>query len=268
MGLTCSILGHAYGEAEIERDRDEQGSEVVITIREIETCERCGESRVVSENKEVTTLETPDEPTPEPEGDQSTPSVPDEPVDDATDAAVVDADEDDGEILDDEAAAAADSLVEAPDDDADASVPDAEGGEAVAVDEATDAPATATADEPATAEGAEDDDGVILDDTEAQESESPGREPGEWPENPREAGADEEPEFIPADERGSEYGGDLAAETDLETGSSDSGPLTVAEGTYECTDCDFSTEVEASSLRPGDFCPECHSGTLEHRPGA
>jgi len=59
MSFKCSVFGHRYGDPEVERDREEQGSEVVITIKESETCKRCGETRVVSENKEVTTLETP-----------------------------------------------------------------------------------------------------------------------------------------------------------------------------------------------------------------
>ncbi|WP_423985358.1 DUF7093 family protein, partial [Haladaptatus sp.] len=28
MGLRCSLLGHDYGESEIEREREEQGNEV------------------------------------------------------------------------------------------------------------------------------------------------------------------------------------------------------------------------------------------------
>src|SRR6056297_3551160 len=59
MSLRCSLLGHSYGEAEIEREREEQGSEVVVTVREFEECERCGDRKVVTENKEVTALESP-----------------------------------------------------------------------------------------------------------------------------------------------------------------------------------------------------------------
>src|SRR6056297_2009748 len=59
MSLRCSLLGHSYGEAEIEREREEQGSEVVVTVREFEECERCGEQNVLSENKEVTAIESP-----------------------------------------------------------------------------------------------------------------------------------------------------------------------------------------------------------------
>ena len=61
MSLKCSILGHRFDETAVERDRQEDGSEVVITITELETCTRCGETRVVSENKEVRTLETPED---------------------------------------------------------------------------------------------------------------------------------------------------------------------------------------------------------------
>ncbi|WP_458185298.1 DUF7093 family protein [Haladaptatus sp. NG-WS-4] len=65
MGLRCSLLGHDYGESEIEREREEQGNEVVVTVREFKECARCGDQSVVSENKEVTAIEEP-EPTPEP----------------------------------------------------------------------------------------------------------------------------------------------------------------------------------------------------------
>ncbi|MFW6018859.1 MAG: DUF7093 family protein, partial [Halapricum sp.] len=68
MSLKCSIFGHSFEESTVEREREEQGSEVVITIREVQTCTRCGERRVVSENKEVTTLETPDDVGMAPEG--------------------------------------------------------------------------------------------------------------------------------------------------------------------------------------------------------
>ena len=43
------------------------------------------------------------------------------------------------------------------------------------------------------------------------------------------------------------------------------GGLTVPEGEFHCPECGFTTAVESSSLRAGDFCPECHRGALEHR---
>jgi hypothetical protein len=55
MGLKC-LLGHDYSAPEIERERVEDGDEVVTTLREVQTCARCGETRIVSENTEVTTM--------------------------------------------------------------------------------------------------------------------------------------------------------------------------------------------------------------------
>lgn len=56
MSLRCSLLGHEYGESEIERDREERGNEVVISVVELERCTRCGTTRTISENTEVTQL--------------------------------------------------------------------------------------------------------------------------------------------------------------------------------------------------------------------
>jgi len=56
MGVRCSLFGCDYGDSEIEREREERGSEVVMTVREYETCSRCGNTRVISENTGVTSL--------------------------------------------------------------------------------------------------------------------------------------------------------------------------------------------------------------------
>lgn len=61
MGLKCRLLGHEYGDPEIERERQENGDEVVVTIRELQVCERCGTEHLVSENKEVTSIRSPSE---------------------------------------------------------------------------------------------------------------------------------------------------------------------------------------------------------------
>jgi predicted RNA-binding Zn-ribbon protein involved in translation (DUF1610 family) len=60
MGLKC-LLGHDFSEAEIEREREEDGDQMVVTIREVKTCQRCGVEQVISENKEVTSIRSPDE---------------------------------------------------------------------------------------------------------------------------------------------------------------------------------------------------------------
>jgi len=59
MGVTCSLLGHAFEEADTERERTEQGSEAVTIVREFEECHRCGERRITSESKEVTSIVEP-----------------------------------------------------------------------------------------------------------------------------------------------------------------------------------------------------------------
>lgn len=57
MTLRCSLLGHRFEEATVEREREERGDEVVTVSREVETCSRCDAERVVSENTEITTVD-------------------------------------------------------------------------------------------------------------------------------------------------------------------------------------------------------------------
>jgi len=265
MSLKCSIFGHRFGEPSVERDRDESGSEVVITIRETQTCDRCGHERVVSENKEVTTLETPDEESAQPtdEAADDSPTVPDE-VDDLAAVNAGESDDtsspgteesydpetDDATIIED---SPEQSIVEEAEPDApadDAAAPGTVEGSASADDAATD-----------------DDDAVILEedaDADAGEaSDDPeDRDPGAWPEEP----ADESPEWEPPTDLGTE------SATAADESSPDVEPVgeavTVPQGTFRCPECGFTTPVESSSLREGDFCPDCHTGTLEHDPDA
>lgn len=53
MGLKCSLFGHDYADYDVERERTEHGAEVVTTVRTVETCRRCGHTRVVAENTEI-----------------------------------------------------------------------------------------------------------------------------------------------------------------------------------------------------------------------
>lgn len=92
MGLRC-LLGHDFGDAEIEREREEDGDEMVVTIREVETCRRCGAERVISENKEVTSIRTAEDIGLE-TGEDATAAPPDQ-TDDAT-SEPADADSTDG----------------------------------------------------------------------------------------------------------------------------------------------------------------------------
>lgn len=56
MELRC-LLGHDFGEREVERERREAGDEVVVVYRTVENCGRCGERRIVTENKEVRSID-------------------------------------------------------------------------------------------------------------------------------------------------------------------------------------------------------------------
>ena len=262
MSLKCSVLGHAFDDGAVEREREEQGSEVVSTIRETETCTRCGTERVVSENKEVTTLETPsdivgDDPSEADTEDGETP-------DGVTGG--VDADSADGA---DGAgptgqASAADGAGDRVDGAGVASTPSTETAATGA--DTTPSPPTPEAD---VAPDPEEDDGVILDAEEEEEADE--RAPGEWPEE-NGTGGEEHAVATGAvaewPEDDDEDDDDWAPETDGETPTEvepTSTAVTVPEGSFHCPACDFSTPVEGSSLRAGDFCPECHHGSLEHR---
>lgn len=264
MALRCSLLGHAYGDSEVEREREEEGNEVVVTIREEQTCRRCGKTKLVSENKEVTAIR---EPTEETEPDDS----------DAEDAGTEPVDTGDGHD--------AEFVDEGPDDTDE-------------VPAATRDAGTTTDDDPEEIDP-EADDAVILDD-DPEETSDDERGHGEWPDSddtrtdeegwPAVDGEDEgfdaetgsgEPEDV-------EFGGGLRPESsdtsESETvverperraettfTSVDSAPTPVestgsgAGSEYVCPECGFSAPGSGSSLRAGDICPECRSGYIAER---
>jgi len=181
MGLRC-LLGCDFGEPEIEREREEKGDEVVITVNEVKTCSRCGKRRVVSENTEVTSLE------------QLTATADDESVDEPP---AVGADE---RAISAPAAGGHTTGIETTDVSIDATDPASDDAEVLTDDEPEDLGTASNANmtvddvEAAAAEPvgtsddnaveAEADDGVILSDepSESDESAETDRQPGEWPE--------------------------------------------------------------------------------------
>ena len=197
MSLRCSLLGHSYGDAEIEREREEQGSEVVVTVREFEECERCGDRKVVTENKEVTALETPardinsaqedgasgaaggnagSESGSDASAGVDSPSGPDAGVGrtgGGHDAEIITDSPSSGSNSDESDRNAAGAS-------ADDSGADAGSDTGAGDDAASDAEGTADPDVDS-GPSAADDDGVILDD-DGEESGDDGRTPGEWPE--------------------------------------------------------------------------------------
>jgi hypothetical protein len=56
MGFRCSLLGHTFDESDVNRSREVRGDEVVTVVETIERCSRCGDERVVAENKEVVSV--------------------------------------------------------------------------------------------------------------------------------------------------------------------------------------------------------------------
>jgi len=260
MTLKCSLLGHAFDDGEVEREREEQGSEVVSTIRETETCTRCGAERVVSENTEVTALETPSDIVGDDlaEGGKGEPAPTTEaPAEDETTSKAAGTGA---------GGTGADGVSEAPDRAAAESGAAPDPGEGPTPDPS---PAAGPDSDPDPAE----DDGVILDegDNEADE-----RAPGEWP-GAEGSGGEDGASDTPSEgdgesvaewpEEEADDGDDWAPETDAEATEVEptSTAVTVPEGNFRCPECGFSTPVEDSSLRAGDFCPECHRGSLEHR---
>lgn len=273
MSIKCSLFGHSFDESTVEREREEQGSEVVITIREVQTCTRCGETHVVSENKEVTTLETPDD------IDATSPDDADAETSDSSrpeTAEPVEADEDSSapESASVSPGATDDVAVDQPEDTG-----TAETGASPAADSAS--PDSGPDDSDIEEEPPVTDDAEILDD----DSDTSDRAPGEWPQaadesEPRpDAGIVEGPEDTPdeSDQTDAEFVVDEDSQTQTNEWPSEDeidaasepesvgpGAVTAPDGSYVCRECGFSTLVEESSLREGDFCPECHRGTLVH----
>jgi hypothetical protein len=197
MGFRCSLLGHDWSETEREDERDQQGNEVVITVRKYEACARCGDRTLISENTEVTTVDidagddlsdedaavaattdddddstAPDDATMtesddrdagEPPADEPVDPTADEPVEpvepsvDAEDAVIIDADSND----DGEATPESVAAEAANEPTADIDEP--------TIDESTTEPH----------EDASTDDGVILDETDEPVEHERGH--GEWP---------------------------------------------------------------------------------------
>lgn len=156
MGFRCSILGCEYAEQRHEREREQRGEEVVLTVREYEECRHCGDKRLISENTGVTTA---------PEAHTTSGDEPDEPSDPAgfydefDDQEAESAPSEDETALLDDAEAAGELDVDpdgaVPDDPADDDLPEDEGVEFIDADSDSGAdadtgadPASSTANDP------------------------------------------------------------------------------------------------------------------------
>lgn len=298
MGLRCSLFGHDFDEPTVDHDREERGNEVVTTIRETETCRRCGETRIVSETTEVTSLESGGDDEPKPglsggdgrreridaggvESADADGKAEDEHA--ARETAAVDRADDGAEILDADAGGdeGDDAAVESGDEGTDTRIADEglqPGLGAGGADRTADAP---DGDAAGSEDGDEDDaDAVILDDErdEPATAETDDEPEDAAPQEPEPAADSVTPPDAPGgvEEDGSRDGRETEAGTATGAGSTAGsdpdaprtfGPstaLSVPEGEYRCPECGFTTPVDDSSLREGDICPECHKGYLEH----
>jgi DNA-directed RNA polymerase subunit RPC12/RpoP len=239
MGLQCSLLGHAFEDAGVEREREEQGSEVITTEREIERCRRCGTERVVSESTEVAAVV--DASDVGLDAEQAPDSDGTEREADGSDAG---ADAGGGIASAFERSGAADASGTETDPDEggrDATPPGVAESDGFGTDGPTESSTALDPDAAGTAgqgdppDPAEEDAEILTDD--GDEEDRPERKPGQWPEETG-AGADDEagPPGTPDEE-------------------SLSG-ITVPEGAIACPDCSFRIEAD-SGYRAGDPCPEC-----------
>jgi len=294
MGLRC-LLGHEYANREVEREREERGDEVVVTYRTVETCDRCGERRIVSENKEVRPVRNPRE-----------------------DGVTTGLGDDGGVTPDLEEPADGD---DAPTPDAAAESPPDPEGDADAEAEAEAEAATAADAEPAPESRDDEDDAIILDEEDAGDD---GRGHGEWPDAddgsgetaadpgteapaqtvddgttvvsgdnawPEPEGEDEGFDAEPSDGDPADvsFGGGLAPERADETAPGEgaaatNGPTSVAgkqfvaaeavervgeesagETEFFCPNCGYTRAAGGSSMRAGDICPDCHQGYIAER---
>lgn len=248
-------MGHDFGEVRTDREREERGEEVLVTVREYRECDRCGETRVLSENKEVRT--TAADPSP---ADDAADDGDDEPATAAgaeADLEEVSAEEDDGVILPDEGEASEGrGRGEWPDRDEEA--------EAEAEDEPSEGPTPWPE-----VEG--EDEGYAAEPSEGGAAEGVDFSGGLTPE------ASAAPADPDAGATASEA--DDVVEAAGDRGSSGirrarpspepTGPQREADPDAEfyCPECEYTAASDGSSLRPGDICPECRLGYLTERSG-
>ncbi|WP_049902616.1 DUF7093 family protein [Halococcus agarilyticus] len=272
MGIRCSVLGHDYGDAGVERERDERGEEVVRTARQVRTCRRCGHERTVTENTEVTALEPEAGVVRDGDGRVVAATAEENVATDGTGTITIE-----GGALDDaserDAEESGDPMNVDSLDDAASATETATGTAETEHDQVDDEPRgrpDAARDEGEVATVDEDADGAR------------GRAPGEWPADPdhettnaTRSGGTSTGSLTPID--GGSHATSAASEpkplSDGWAATTDE-PMADVEGTngaagegrsgetFACSACGFTAAVADSPLRAGDICPECRAGYL------
>lgn len=244
MGLRC-LMGHDFGEVQTDRDRRERGDEVIVTIREYRECVRCGEDRVISENKEVRHARTASE---APDTDaRSEAAVSDGAADQGTEPTDdVAADDDDGVILEDE-----------PEERDPGAWPNDPTEEADAEEDDTDDPAPWPE-----VEG--EDEGFAAEPAEGGSAEGVEFNSGLTPEasaSDADAGTEDSGEVVES-VGGAGSGFRRASPSPTPTGRQ---RARSADAEFYCPECEHTIPAQDSSNRPGDICPNCRMGYLTER---
>ena len=274
MGVKCSLLGHDYGESEIERERDEEGDEVVRTAKRVERCRQCGRTRTISENTEVTTLETAAGVVREPDGT----------VVATTDESAI-TDEVEGDVVIEspggeqavEGVTTADELASGgePPSNRESTADD---GSAAAeplgtADPESEAGRSSRADGSSTPPETDDATGTVAIDRigHDREPQRPTRAPGEWPTDPdrdgatdgsAEAGSVADGGAAVASWPGDDATGTVVADDEAEAATRGKRRGRQPGDTLSCGSCRFTRLVADSPLRAGDICPDCGNGYL------
>ena len=284
MGVMCSLLGHDYGDTDVEREREEQGDEVVRTAKRVERCRNCDHARTISENTEVTALSAAAGVVREPDGtvvaatDELTETVSEtdeseQPVSLRTTAdgpSAGSARPSSGERNESDSSIAIESVVNAES----ALIPDGDENDGTSASERTTDENTETV-------------GIDRVHNDNESRSRPRRAPGEWPtestntvsETTRQesAGLGSSGSLADGGSHVSRWPGETdAAETrtapanrrnaagngTAPTADFRESNRTVAGGSFACASCGFSAAVADSPLRAGDICPDCGRGYL------
>ncbi|MFB6228760.1 MAG: hypothetical protein ABEH88_09420 [Halobacteriales archaeon] len=304
MGLRCTVMGHDYGESQRTERREERGDEMVVTVREYRECRRCSHQKTMSENTEVRSGGTDDaadaegigetaDTTGRPAGSRGqgdpTGTAPDSTTDAAVDHGVTPNEEAGGGSFDtgtvdttpektadgdDEAAVAEDDGIILEDNTDDGSPEDeSDGGRGPG-----EWPDSAK-ENPETARGEGNDSGT------GGDWPTPDVEDQGYDAKPTSADSDDDVEFVSdlADESGASTTGESTSEETTTGGDSspqsgatsgieraDSDPAArqpppSSTAVLSCPQCGHTRPSRASSLRPGDICPECGDGYLAER---
>lgn len=285
MGVTCSLLGHDYGPEQTDRNREERGEEVIVTVRDVRVCSRCGTELVTSENTEVRPVRsapesvTDEDSSPSESNSEEGPTNPRSPG--TTAGPEVDIDADVGpETSSDTEATGGDAVILGGDEEETerpvGEWPDADDTR-LAEDHSDSSGSEPNEDEETVDEESEETE--ILD-TEPEDTDSPEAdtqadaptadttesEPsaGDWP-DPGPGGADEG--FDAGPPEGTTADDDLIEPEPGGAGAAvpDSPEEPTGDVILVCPSCGFSQDAIGTSHRSGDICPECKGGYLSDR---